>query len=115
MESSYNYAPEIICMERYNVTNISIRLSYSCRMEHRMVHELLDSCTREFSIFRINTLRLRQNGRHFPGVILNCIFLNENLSIAIGMSTKFVPKTPINNIPSLVQLIACRLVVANHG
>ena len=27
----------------------------------------------------INTLRPRQNGRHFPDNIFNCIFLNENV------------------------------------
>ena len=27
----------------------------------------------------LNTLRLRQNGRHFPDDILKCIFLNENI------------------------------------
>ena len=26
-----------------------------------------------------NTLRPRQNGRHFPDDIFNCIFLNENV------------------------------------
>ena len=27
----------------------------------------------------INTLRPRQNGRHLPDAIFNCIFLNENI------------------------------------
>ena len=27
----------------------------------------------------LNTLRLRQDGRHFPDDILKCIFLNENV------------------------------------
>ena len=31
----------------------------------------------------INTLRLRQNGRHFPDGIFECIFLNENVWISI--------------------------------
>ena len=30
------------------------------------------------------------------------IFLNENVSISIKISLKFVPKGPINNIPALV-------------
>ena len=50
---------------------------------------------------RINTLRLRQNGRHFPGDIFKCIFLSENVRIVIKISLKFVPKGPINNIPTL--------------
>ena len=53
-----------------------------------------------------NTLRPRQNGRHFPVDIFKCIFLFENVSIAIEISLKFVPKGPINNIPALVQIMA---------
>ena len=56
----------------------------------------------------INTLRPRQNGRHFPDDIFKCIFLNENVWIPIKISLKFVPKDPINNIPALVQIMAWR-------
>ena len=56
----------------------------------------------------INTPRPRQNGRHFPDEILKCIFLNENISISIYTSLKFVPKGRINNIPALVQIMAWR-------
>ena len=49
-----------------------------------------------------NTLRPRQNGRHFADVILKCISLNENVWIPIKISLKFVPKGPIDNIPALV-------------
>ena len=46
--------------------------------------ELPQSCT-EPSLYRVakdklvNTLRPRQNGRHFPDDIFKCIFLNENV------------------------------------
>ena len=40
--------------------------------------------------------------------IFNCIFFNENVSIAIKISLKFVPKGPIDNIPALVQIMAWR-------
>ena len=57
----------------------------------------------------INTLRPRQNGRHFPDDIFKSIFLNENVWISIEISLKFVPRGEINNIPALVQKIAwCR-------
>ena len=56
----------------------------------------------------VNTLRPRQNGRHFPDDIFKYIFLNENLWISIKISLKFVPKGPINNIPALVQVMAWR-------
>ena len=46
-------------------------------------------------------LRPRQNGRLFADDIFKCIFLNENW-IAIEISLKFVPNSPINNIPALV-------------
>ena len=50
----------------------------------------------------VNTLRPRQDGRHIPDDISKCIFLNENVLIAIKISPKFVPKGQINNIPALV-------------
>ena len=56
----------------------------------------------------INTLRPRQNGRHFPDDILKLIFLNENVWISIEISLKFVSKGQINNIPALVQIMAWR-------
>ena len=56
-----------------------------------------------------NTLRSRQNGRHFADDIFKCIFLNENVWNPIKISMKFVPKGPINNIPALVvQIMAWR-------
>ena len=55
-----------------------------------------------------NTLRPRQDGRHIPGDIFKCIFLNENVSISIKISLKFDPKGPINIIPALVQIMAWR-------
>ena len=64
-----------------------------------------------------NTLRPRQNGRHFTDDIFNCIFLNENVRISIKISLKFVPKGPINNIPALVQIMAWRraIIWTNDG
>ena len=58
--------------------------------------------------FKFNTLRPRQNGRHFADDTFKCIFLNENARIFIKISLKFVPKGPINNIPALVQIMAWR-------
>ena len=56
----------------------------------------------------MNTLRPRQNGRHFTDDIFKCFLLNENVWIMIKISLKFVPKGPINNIPVLVQIMAWR-------
>ena len=49
--------------------------------------------------------RLTHRGRDKVAAILKCIFLNE---ISIKISLKFVPKGTINNIPSVVQIIAWR-------
>ena len=54
-----------------------------------------------------NTLRRRQNGP-FCRRPFKLIFLNGNVWITIKISLKFVPKGPINNILSLVQIIAWR-------
>ena len=56
----------------------------------------------------VNTLRLRENGRHFQDDLSKCISLNENVWILIKISLKFVPKGPINNNPALVQIMAWR-------
>ena len=61
-------------------------------------------------VMPFNTLRPRQNGRHFPDDIFKCIFLFENVWIWINISLKFVHKVRINNIPALVQIMAwCRI------
>ena len=60
------------------------------------------------SLTESNTLRPRQNGRHFPDDIFKCIFLNENVWISLKITLKFLPKDPINNIPGLVQIMAWR-------
>ena len=57
-----------------------------------------------------NTLRPRQDGPLFADDIFKCIFLNENISISIKISLKFIPKGPIDNTPALVQIMSwCRL------
>ena len=55
-----------------------------------------------------NTLRPRQNGRHFTDDTFKHIFLNENVRISIKISLKLVTKGPINSIPAMVQTMAWR-------
>ena len=38
--------------------------------------------------------------------IFNCIFLNENDRIPTQISLKYVPRSPIDNKPALVQVMA---------
>ena len=50
----------------------------------------------------LDTLKPRQNGHRFADDTFKRIFLYENVKISIKISLKFVPKGPINNIPTLV-------------
>ena len=52
--------------------------------------------------------RPRQNGRHFADDIFKRIFLKENVRISIKIPLNFVPKSPIDNIPALFQIMAWR-------
>ena len=56
----------------------------------------------------VNTLKQRQNGRHFADDTFKRIFLNQNVRNSISISLKFVPKGLIHNITSLVQIMAWR-------
>ena len=49
-----------------------------------------------------NSLRPRQNRWHFADDVFKCNFLNENVWIPIKISLK----GPIDNIPTLVQIMA---------
>ena len=84
------------------------------RISNYNFHSLTDIFTR-WLIF--NTLRPRQNGRHFADDTFKRIFVNENVRISINISLKFVPKGLINNIlrrpgdkplsePMMVNLLA---------
>ena len=57
---------------------------------------------------RLNTLRPRQDGLHFPDDIFKWIFFNEIVWISTKISLKFVPRGPINNITALVQIMTWR-------
>ena len=59
-------------------------------------------------VSHINTLRPRQNGRHFADDTFKRIFMNGNVRISINISLKFVPKGLINNVPALVYIMAWR-------
>ena len=56
----------------------------------------------------INTLRPRQNGPHLADYTFKCIFFKENVRILIKISLKFVPKSPMDNIPAMFQIMAWR-------
>ena len=63
----------------------------------------------DFRARRVNCLGLNVLiGHHFADDIFKCIFLNETFWILIKISMEFVPKSPINNIPALVKIMAWR-------
>ena len=73
-------------------------------LQQLQVKKIMQCCLNHM----FNTLRPRQNGRHFADVF-KCIFLNENAWIEIKISLMFVPnKGPINNIPALVRIMVWR-------
>ena len=62
-----------------------------------------------WNILLYNSLRPRQNGRHFP-----MHFFNEDVWISRKISLKFVPGVRINNIRPLVQIMAWRRPATSH-
>ena len=56
----------------------------------------------------VNTLRPRQNGRHFPDGTIRRIFLSENVLTSLQNPVKCVSTVRINNKPALVQIMAWR-------
>ena len=85
-----------------------------CTATYLKVHHLLKpnlpvsicAATKWASWGFFKTWRPRQNGHHFPDDIFTCIFLNENVWFSAENSLKIVPVGPINNIPTLVQIMA---------
>ena len=67
-----------------------------------------------YQIWNLNTLRVRWNGLDFADVISKFIFLNENCSILIQISLKYVHKGPIDNNTALVQIMAWHLTGNKH-
>ena len=95
----------------YDVSNISNALT-SKRTKGVKNEEAYEAIIMAFQTTgqQVNSLRPRQNGRHFADDIFNRISLNENVWIPIKISLKFVPKGPIDNIAALFQIMAwCRL------
>ena len=105
----------INCFQIYVVNSIicnkilcSCHLSL-CEFHVIYVHEYgLKYKTMRKKVSYLNTLRPRQDGRHFADDIFKRIFLNKNVCISIEISLKFVPKGPNHNMPALVQIMAWR-------
>ena len=74
-----------------------------------------DTCNPKFCKIRVTLhywlpwlLTPKPNGCHFTDDIFNWNFLNENPSISIKTSLKYIPKGLIDNKPTLVQILSWR-------
>ena len=112
---TFSIPHETVNMSQRIITNFPMwkmvkNISWACPFYTKyFVLPYSTNCSQEdVHLLSLNTLRPRQNGRHFADDIFKCIFLNENVWIPIKISLKFVPKGPINNIPALVQIMAWR-------
>ena len=61
-----------------------------------------------YSQLNLNTLRPRQNGRHFADTISSAFSWVKMLEFRLRFHWSFVPKVQINNIPAMVQIMAWR-------
>ena len=98
-----------ICQKQYRLRNVTPATAH---VADRRFHALVtlyepNGCIRSTMPY-INTLRPRQDGRHFADDIFTCIFFKENCCILIKFSLKYVRKGPIDNNPALVQIMAWR-------
>ena len=59
---------------------------------------------RGFGRLKFNTLKPRQNGRHFADDTFKHILLSENIWVSIKIPLKFVPKGPINNFYVIIAV-----------
>ena len=67
---------------------------------------MMNGTQRKGSRIGINTLKPRQNGRHFADFYTH--FLEWKVGISIEILLKVVPNGEINNIPALLQVIDWR-------
>ena len=90
------------------ITFITVRCLAYCRHIIVQVHYRYSTSSLNVKSLtvRLNTLRLRWNRCHFVNNIFQCIFLNENILIAIKIPLKHILNSQINNIPALVHRTA---------
>ena len=72
------------------------------------IYHTVYQCLKMYVPF-VNKLRPRKNGHHFPDDIFKWLFLDEIFWISIEIILRFVPRGPLNNIPTLIYIMAwCR-------
>ena len=111
-----NFSELFIGIQKTSVKKMHLKMSFAKWRPFCLGLNVLDVLTSQSPCHRVpqapiiivNTLRPRQNGRHFADDIFKCILLNENAWIPNKISLKFVLKGLINNIPALVRIMAWR-------
>ena len=78
-----HWATHVKNIKRYS-NRVACTASYRCKTDRSISFRSM--------ILHLNPLRPRQNGRHFPDDIFKCIFVNDDVWIAIKISLKFVTK-----------------------
>ena len=101
LHNSYKNNIHITCIHQVPIILISFASVNYLQMTTEELTLNADQYTSQ-----LNTLRLRQDGRHLADDIFTCIFLNVEIWISIDILLNFVPKGQINNIPALVQIMA---------
>ena len=99
---NYWYVEPWTSMPCLSTLNATLRTCHMFGMRTHLFHLIAAL----FCPIAPHTFRLRQNARHIGDDIFKCIFLNENVWVLIKISLKFVPKGPIENIPTLVKITA---------
>ena len=93
------------CQSHAHTHKVGLSYHCSCRCPVTIWCQAMSSHRAHYVV---NTLRPRQNGRHFIDGIFKCIFRDEKILISTNISLNFVSKRQINNIPALVQIMAWR-------
>ena len=85
----------------WNITGISTAV-------HQCVKFQRDEIVKEMGTLPLTHLHLNKMAAILADDYFKCIFLNENNRIPIPISLKFIPRRPIDNKPTLVEVMAWR-------
>ena len=108
------YFYELVLIYRQSATWIFLGIHLSAFWQEIFSTSMTEICFKishlswpaHFPCEWVNSLRPRQNGRHFTDDVFKCIFLNENVWISPKISLMLVPKVRHNNISALGQIMA---------
>ena len=94
-------------LSKFNIlfTKITcVKVFKQCAKMFSIWPHLLESSTG----YTLTYLTLDKMAANLADDIFNCILLNENDRIPIQISLKYVPRTPVDNMPVVVQVMAWR-------